>query len=251
MIVYGTLFSVKPFLCGAVMKDIQAIFFDFGGTLAFEPYSHEDSFYTYLRRRGISASYDDVVAGVRAMERYHDAWRKAHPDDGSKKIGDRFWYHACLEFARSIPSITDHEDLAELLHADHRVIPNHLYADTLPTLEHFRRCGVPMGIISNWDAPTLEWVLRDLAIRDYFSAAVSSRCAECEKPAPGIFHEACGRLKVSPEHAVMVGDNPDADIRGALSVGMKGIWINRTGNGKHPKCLTIHRLTELTTALAM
>ncbi|HOJ32816.1 MAG TPA: HAD family hydrolase [Candidatus Hydrogenedentes bacterium] len=233
-----------------MLRQVDAVFFDFGGTLAFEPYTHVDSFYAYLVSHKIETTREEVQAGIAAMEEFDRSWHEQHGGDGSKRISERFWFRMCLEFARHISSVVDKEDLAEVLHADHRVIPNHLYEDTIPTLEVLHRAGICMGVISNWDAPILEFVLHDLRIRHYFRTAVSSRCAECEKPAPKIFLEACRRANVSPEHSVMVGDNPAADVQGALGVGMMPVWINRNGTNISIACPTIYRLSELPALLS-
>ena len=46
-----------------------------------------------------------------------------------------------------------------------------------------------------------------------------------KKPDPEIFRRALGALKIRPEEAVFVGDNPESDIAGAKAVGMKTIWM--------------------------
>ena len=45
------------------------------------------------------------------------------------------------------------------------------------------------------------------------------------KPDVRIFGLACERLGVPPEEVLMVGDNLEADIKGALNVGMKVVYI--------------------------
>lgn len=230
---------------------IETVFFDFGGTLVYEPYPHADSFFAFLRSQGIEASREEVAAGTQAMKEYHSAWRRAHPEDGSKRLADRFWYHACLAFARHIRSITDSEDLAELMHAHHAIIPYRLYDDAVPALDALASEGVKMAIISNWDAPTLEFALRDLGIRRYFVAALSSRCAECEKPASRIFYEACRRAETTPDVSVMVGDSLAADIQGAHVIGMRAVWINRNGEPPPASFPVIRALTELPVVLSI
>ena len=45
----------------------------------------------------------------------------------------------------------------------------------------------------------------------------------CGKPEPLFFHELCHRLQVEPSRCVLIGDNPESDIAGGKSVGMKTI----------------------------
>ena len=49
------------------------------------------------------------------------------------------------------------------------------------------------------------------------------------KPEPAIFHEACRRLGVAPEHVLHVGDDPLLDVHGARGAGLPSAWLNRHG----------------------
>lgn len=45
------------------------------------------------------------------------------------------------------------------------------------------------------------------------------------KPTPMLFERACAILGVSPQDAVMIGDNADTDVKGAMALGMHPILI--------------------------
>lgn len=47
------------------------------------------------------------------------------------------------------------------------------------------------------------------------------------KPDPGIFRHALELAEVSPDEAVMVGDNLAKDVGGAASVGIRTVWVRR------------------------
>lgn len=49
------------------------------------------------------------------------------------------------------------------------------------------------------------------------------------KPEAGIFRAALEQAGVAPHEAVMVGDHPINDIRGAAALGIRTIWMNRRG----------------------
>ena len=36
-------------------------------------------------------------------------------------------------------------------------------------------------------------------------------------------------MKIEPETAMMIGDNPVNDVQGAQQCGIKGVWLNRFG----------------------
>jgi putative hydrolase of the HAD superfamily len=56
----------------------------------------------------------------------------------------------------------------------------------------------------------------------YTSADVGLR-----KPHPDIFRQVLDDWGMSPDEVIMVGDTLNADVLGAHSVGMRGIWIDR------------------------
>lgn len=49
------------------------------------------------------------------------------------------------------------------------------------------------------------------------------------KPDPLIFTAALRAAEVEPEEALHVGDHPEQDVRAAQAIGMRGVWVNRTG----------------------
>lgn len=51
------------------------------------------------------------------------------------------------------------------------------------------------------------------------------------KPAPLLFARACAVLGITPDEAVMVGDNPETDIAGAQAAGMASILIGGSDVG--------------------
>ena len=50
-----------------------------------------------------------------------------------------------------------------------------------------------------------------------------------EKPHPDVFKHALEKLNVKPEETLFIGDNIDADYRGAENVGIHALLIQRTG----------------------
>lgn len=49
------------------------------------------------------------------------------------------------------------------------------------------------------------------------------------KPQPLLFHRACEELGITPARGVMIGDNPDTDIRGARNVGLRSVLLGPSG----------------------
>ena len=103
-----------------------------------------------------------------------------------------------------------------------------LEEDTLPTLQRLREMGYKLAIISNaGDDADVQQLARKFGITDYFDFILTSAACSYRKPHPRIFELALSKWYCPPNEAVMVGDNLDADIRGAQNAYIYGIWIKR------------------------
>jgi putative hydrolase of the HAD superfamily len=79
-------------------------------------------------------------------------------------------------------------------------------------------------------------------ISDYFITTTTSEDVMLKKPHPKVFLHAMQKAKASAEESIMIGDNLEADIFGALDVGMDAIYFgnNATFEGKR-----VEQLLEL------
>ena len=109
----------------------------------------------------------------------------------------------------------------------------HVYGTFLPCLDdvsHLR-----LGVISNGRSREQVRKLVNLGIHNRFEVVVVSEEVGTAKPDPGIFDHACEAMGVPPGHAVYVGDQYDLDASAAVSAGLRGIWLNRSGAAR-PVC---------------
>jgi len=108
-----------------------------------------------------------------------------------------------------------------------------LYPDTLDTLRHVRSLSLPMGIVSNsWSTSDVaRGQVTPLGIPDeLLGIYVSSADKMRPKPHPAPFQRALDLLGVAAADAVFVGDDLDADVRGAKALGLTTVWKL---NGRH------------------
>lgn len=111
-----------------------------------------------------------------------------------------------------------------------------LEEDALPTLQKLKDKGYQMGIISNaGDDADVQQLARRFGVTKYFDFILTSAACSYRKPHPRIFELALSNWYCPPNEAVMVGDNLDADIRGAQNAGIYGIWISRRADPKTEK----------------
>ncbi|MBA2944022.1 HAD family hydrolase [Paenibacillus sp. CGMCC 1.16610] len=82
-------------------------------------------------------------------------------------------------------------------------------------------------------------------LADYFDHILISGTFGRGKPDPSIFEHALKLLGVTAEEALMVGDNLDTDIKGALAIGMRNVWINHHQRTAPPHNLPSHEIAAL------
>lgn len=103
-----------------------------------------------------------------------------------------------------------------------------LEEDAQSTLKKLEKDGYRMGLISNaGDDQDVHQLVRRFEISQYFDFILTSAACSYRKPHTRIFELAIANWYFLPSETVMVGDNLDADIRGAKSAGLYGVWISR------------------------
>ena len=81
-----------------------------------------------------------------------------------------------------------------------------------------RSAGLALACVSDWDIG-LEEQLEKIGVDHLFDAIVTSAEAGAPKPEPALFEAALGRLGVTADRALHVGDG-DGDRAGAFAAGM-------------------------------
>ena len=103
---------------------------------------------------------------------------------------------------------------------------------------------LPLALVSNGPHDMQRAALRKVGLEFYFNTIVISGDEDVavRKPNPRIFELACERLKAAPEHVLMVGDNLEADVRGALEAGLQAVWLGRDDNETIEKVSNLQEL---------
>ncbi len=86
-----------------------------------------------------------------------------------------------------------------------------------------------IGIVTNNRRAEQQEKLRYLGLSDWVDALITSEEVGVLKPDPRIYQVALARLGAEAAQTVMVGDNWQADVVGALAVGIRPVWLNRLG----------------------
>lgn len=210
---------------------IRAILFDFGGTLMYGRQDWtplvakaDEALTDYLRSNGMEVSLNTFPTEFR--KRLDDYFKQREQD-----LLETTYTFVLRELLRE--KGYDDVSSAVLRSALDRLFSVTqtnwaLEEDAIPTLQKLRVKGYNLGIISNaGDDEDVQQLARRFGITEYFDFILTSASCSYRKPHPRIFELALSNWYCPPNEAVMVGDNLDADIRGAQEAGIYGVWINR------------------------
>lgn len=108
---------------------------------------------------------------------------------------------------------------------DHLSTFNHLFEGTIEILDYLKP-KYKLHIITNGFKDVQYGKLNKANIIHYFETVTNSEMVGVKKPNPKIFSHALDKAKASPEKSLMIGDNYEADILGALQLGFDVICYN-------------------------
>ena len=117
---------------------------------------------------------------------------------------------------------------------------------TFEILDYLTRKNYQIHIITNGFEKTQWSKLNNSNLSKYFNHVITSEISNSVKPKKEIFEYALNKTDASIEECIMIGDNLDADIQGAINAGMDTIFVNHIGAKCHLNpTYTIYHLREL------
>jgi putative hydrolase of the HAD superfamily len=231
---------------------LRAVIFDLGGTLMYDRGSWQsvtaradEALTTYLREQGMELNLSTFPIEFRRRLQHYFKQR------------DKDLLETTYAFVlRDVLAGKGYDNVSDALI---RSALDRLFAitqtnwvledDTLPTLKKLEADGYRMGLISNaGDDNDVQQLAKRFGIASFFDFILTSAACSYRKPHPRIFELALSNWYFLPTEAVMVGDDLEADIRGAKHAGLYAIWINRRAGdrtGDPPQIQPDANLTSL------
>ncbi len=227
---------------------IEAVLFDFGGTLA-----DQGIFLSSARDSAIKAILKfynrqrNLIPELR--KQYHKiskkVWikhQKTSPRLKERKAREELFYRLIVQ----IGEVPHPEAIKEAFHGlvEGAVNSNCIYPNT-PIVLNTLRDRYHLAIVSNGLAAYTWDCLKYNGLLSFFSVKIISEETGLEKPDPKVFWRALEKLKVDSSKAIMVGNMLWEDILGAKSAGIRSIWIN---NNEPQRKVTVHpdfKITEI------
>jgi len=101
-----------------------------------------------------------------------------------------------------------------------------VFPHTFEILDHLRNKGYILHLITNGFEKTQWSKLRNCGLDNYFTHVITSEASNSLKPKKEIFEYAVAKAGARIEESIMIGDNLNADILGAINAGMDSIFVN-------------------------
>ncbi len=121
-----------------------------------------------------------------------------------------------------------------------------LFEHTTEILDYLLQKKYTIHLITNGFEKTQWSKLKNSNLAPYFTHVITSEISNCVKPSKEIFEFALQRSGAALHESIMIGDNQDADIQGAINAGMDCIFVNHiNANAVCNPTHTIYHLREL------
>lgn len=144
------------------------------------------------------------------------------------------------------------EELAKKMSSEFlEILPTkqNLFPYTHEILKHLKEKNYVLHLITNGFEKTQWKKLDNSNLGQYFNEVITSEASNSVKPNKEIFEYALSVTGAGLKESIMIGDNLDADIAGALNAGMDSVFVNHLKidlKGAQPT-FVIHHLQELET----
>ena len=229
------------------MKLIDNIFFDLDHTLWDFDKNSDLTFFKILKKNDISVNVANFLNFYHPInKKYWDMYRINKVSKADLR------YNRLSETFKKLNYKINDEVINQLAidYIEHLSDFNHLIPDTLTVLD-FLKSKYKMHIITNGFKEVQKRKLEKSNLIQYFETVTISEDVGEKKPHKLIFNHALKVANANVENSIMIGDNFNADILGALGVGMKAIYydFHKTNEKERENVIIIKRLKEIITIL--
>ncbi len=224
------------------MADLEAVIFDWGGTLT--PWKSVDYSEEWRSLARVAAPDDVEGAATRLLEASVAVWARSQADHRSGTL---------REILDSAGVPYDEEHLGA--YRDFWEHATFTDPDAAPVFTTLRASGLRVGVLSNtvWPGDWHADIFRRDGVDHLIDGAVYTSEIPWTKPAPEAFAAAIEAVGIGdPTACVYVGDRLFEDVWGAGQAGMRTIFVphsdipaDQLGHSEGEPDATVHRLAEV------
>ncbi|MCF2873306.1 MULTISPECIES: YjjG family noncanonical pyrimidine nucleotidase [unclassified Tenacibaculum] len=199
--------------------DIKHIFFDLDHTLWDFDRNSKLTFEQIFKEQSIKIQIDDFLEVYMPINLKY--WRLFREN----KILKKDLRYKRLKEAFDILKYDASDDLIDKISEDYiKYLPNnnYLFDGAFEILDYLVQ-KYELHIITNGFEEVQNVKLKKSGIDKYFKKVITSECIGVKKPNPKIFEYALKQANATVNNSMMIGDSYEADIEGAVNVGMSAI----------------------------
>ncbi|MDH5450013.1 MAG: HAD family hydrolase [Candidatus Bathyarchaeota archaeon] len=216
-------------------SQVKAVLFDLGGTLV-KTAEIPPVMKRILRDCGID----------RSLEEISQAWRKVDEKLNFRDLPellDEFWVQWNVRILRTLQVNSDTRRLAEFIAThwwDYSDVT--LYPDAERMLLLLKEKGLKIGIVTNGLQSDVDEILPKVGLQDFFDIVVVIDTLRKMKPDVEVFRYALQKLEAVPSEAIFVGDEIEADYKGAKGAGLTVYLVDRD---RRVQDESVHKISSL------
>lgn len=208
------------------MPRYQHLFFDLDHTLwDFDSNAKSTLTELYLAfelKEKVNASFDDFY--VQYLHHNQILWERYHK--GFINADDLKWkrmWRTLLDF-----KIADEQLAKDLSSRFLDILPTKkgVFPHTFEILNYLKDKKYTLHLITNGFESTQWSKLRNSGLDVFFTQVITSEGSNSLKPKKEIFEFALNKANANISESIMIGDNSEADIQGAINAGMDCIYVN-------------------------
>ena len=208
------------------MKELEAIFFDFGGTMV----SEESDRIAHYHIADFVKNHYDIPLSHEEIDRFLTQDLLMEIENAEQKWPDvsGILKNSIEKLASKFGKTLSEEEKENFVktYIDLHVKYMELFPDVISTLEHLKGTFKGhIGIISDIVSDLISGVLKKFDLEKFFDSVTTSEEVGVGKPNPKIFEVAFKKAGVRGERSIYVGNSPKHDVIGAKRVGMKVILV--------------------------
>ncbi|HMJ48805.1 MAG TPA: YjjG family noncanonical pyrimidine nucleotidase [Ferruginibacter sp.] len=187
----------------------------------------------------VNAAFDDFY--IKYLHHNQLLWERYHK--GFITAEDLKWkrmWRTLLDF-----KIADEQLAKELSSRFLEILPTkkEVFPETFEILTYLSDKKYTLHLITNGFEKTQWSKLRNSGLDRFFTHVITSEASNSLKPKKEIFEFALDKAKANLNESIMIGDNSDADIQGAINAGMDCIYVNHINHDIALPCT--HTITHL------
>lgn len=205
----------------------QAVLFDLDDTLVDHAGAARGAVVAWARERGVTGSPDEVAARWAALTRLHyDRYQQrelTYLEQRRARVRDFLTHEALVDDADVDVAFGGYRSRYEAAWT--------AFPDAAPALRRARESGAVVAVLTNGEHDQQAAKLTRSGLAPYVDHLVASSTLSAAKPHVAAFDEACARVRVAPDAALMVGDSLHHDVHGARAAGLDAVWVDRTATG--------------------